>query len=176
MLFRSSTNVPAAGTDAAGTSATPIATTAIPTFPAGQPPRPGRQNDYPKAETVPGLVAAIDAADHPGLQICGGDLGSLVTASGDLRGDGGKQYLVDTTCSLATNSSPDEVALYDVHGNSITRSAVLSEFTRNRPTASSYPYLWKSHTVVIAYDQGTRYRLIQLAPDAVVPGVVEAFH
>lgn len=165
----------AAATSAAPTSAT-TTPSATPTFPAGQPPRPGRQDQYPKAGSVPGLAAAITAADHPALQICGDDLASLVTASGDLRGNGGEQYLVDTTCSYATSSSPDEVALYDVHGGSITRSAVLSEFTRNRPTPSSYPYLWKRHTVVLAYDQGTRYRLIQLTPDAVVPGVVQAFH
>lgn len=149
---------------------------AAPTFPAGQPPRPGRQDQYPKADTVPGLTRAIAAARHPGLQICDGDLGSLVTASGDLRGDGGTQYLVDTTCALATGSSPDEIALYDVRGGTIERSAVLSEFTANRPKPSAYPYLWQGHTVVIAYDQGTRYRLVRLTPDAVVPGAVQAFH
>ncbi|WP_133520379.1 hypothetical protein [Curtobacterium flaccumfaciens] len=159
------------------TAPTTAPTTAAPTptFPTGQPPRPGRQDQYPNASTVPGLTAAISAAEHPGLQICDGDLASLVTASGDLRGDGGTQYLVDTTCSLATGSSPDEVALYDVHRGTTARSAVLSEFTANRPKPSSYPYLWEGHTVVLAYDQGTRYRLIQLTPDAVVPGVVQAF-
>ena len=69
----------------------------------------------------------------------------------------------------------DEVALYDVHAGTTARSAVLSEFTANRPKPSSYPYLWEGHTVVLAYDQGTRYRLIRLTPDAVVPGVVQAF-
>lgn len=191
-----STDAPAAGTDATAAAATSAAPTTRPTpttapstaaagtgtpaatpgFPAGQPPRPGRQDQYPGSDTVPGLTAAIAAAEHPGLQICDGDLASLVTASGDLRGDGGQQYLVDTTCSLATGSSPDEVALYDVHGGAVTRSAVLSEFTANRPKPSSYPYLWQDHTVVLAYDQGTRYRLIRLTPDSVVPGVVQAFH
>ena len=170
----------AAATTAASTSKAPTATatatpTPTPTFPAGQPPRPGRQDQYPDASTVPGLTAAISAAEHPGLQICDGDIASLVTASGDIRGDGGTQYLVDTTCSLATGSSPDEVALYDVHAGTTARSAVLSEFTANRPKPSSYPYLWEGHTVVLAYDQGTRYRLIRLTPDAVVPGVVQAF-
>lgn len=169
----------AAATAAGSTSGAPTAATpsSTPTaaFPAGEPPRPGAQDQYPKSDTVPGLTAAIAAAQHPGLQICEG-FESLVTASGDLRGDGGEQYLVDTTCTLATASSPDEVALYDVHGGTIARSAVLSEFTANRPKPSSYPYLWKEHTVVLAYDQGTRYRLIQLTPDSVVPGVVQAFH
>ena len=145
------------------------------TFPPGQPPRAGRQDQYPGSDTVPGLTAAVAAAQHPGLQICEGDLASLVTASGDLRGDGGRQYLVDTTCSLATASSPDEVALYDVRGGTITRSAVLSEFTANRPKPSSYPYVWQQHTVVQAYDQGSAYRLIRLFPDRVVPGLVQAF-
>lgn len=143
-------------------------------FPAGQPPRPGRQDRYPHADEVPGLPAAIRDAGHPGLQICAGDLFSLVTASGDLRGDGGRQYLVDTTCAMATGSSPDEVALYDVRGGRIVRSAVVSEFTANRPKPSAYPYLWQRHTVVLAYE-GDRYRLVQLGPDSVTPGLVQTF-
>ncbi|MGN8050183.1 hypothetical protein ACTJKO_10895 [Curtobacterium sp. 22159] len=160
-----------------GSAAAPpaTATPSAPVFPAGQPPRPGRQDAYPRSDGVPGLTAAVRAARHPGLQICDGDLVSLVTASGDLRGDGGEQYLVDTTCSLATSSSPDEVALYDVHGGTIARSAVLSEFTANRPDPSSYPYVWQGHTVVLAYDQDTSYRLIRLTPDGVVPGLVQPF-
>lgn len=173
-------SAPGSTAPAAGQTSTPThPSSAAPSssaFPAGQPPRPGRQDQYPSSDTVPGLTAAVAAAEHPGLQICSGDIASLVTASGDLRGDGGKQYLVDTTCSLATGSSPDEIALYDVHGGTITRSAVLSEFTANRPKPSSYPYLWAGHTVVLAYDQDTRYRLIRLTPSAVVPGVVQAFH
>lgn len=133
-------------------------------FPSGQPPRPGAQDTYPEATTVAGLQQAIAATPHPGLQICDGDLASLVTASGDLRGDGGQQYLVDTTCSLATASSPDEVAVYDRRGGGLVRSAVLSEFTANRPKPSAYPYLWQGHTVVLAYDDGASYRLVQLSP------------
>ncbi|TPG03973.1 hypothetical protein [Curtobacterium flaccumfaciens] len=176
-----STTAPAAGTPAEATAATATSSTAAATssatasFPAGQPPRPGQQDQYPKADSVAGLSAAISHADHPGLGICSDDLTSIVTASGDLRGDGGKQYLVDTTCSYATGSSPDEVALYDEHGGTITRSAVLSEFTANRPKPSAYPYLWKGHTVVLSYDQGARYRLIQLTPHAVIPGSVQTF-
>ncbi|QWS33711.1 hypothetical protein [Curtobacterium aetherium] len=153
---------------------TPSPSTAVP-FPAGQPPRPGRQDQYPSSDTVPGLTAAIASTPHPGLQICGDDIGSIVTASGDLRGDGGTQYLVDTTCADATGSSPDEVSLYDVHGGAIARSAVLSEFSANRPKPSAYPYVWQQHTVVLAYDDGTAYRLVQLSPDAVTPGVVQSF-
>ncbi|KTR03348.1 hypothetical protein [Curtobacterium luteum] len=87
-----------------------------------------------------------------------------MTASGDLRGDGGQQYLVDTTCSLATASSPDEVAVYDRRSGELVRSAVLSEFTANRPKPSAYPYLWQGHTVVLAYDGGASYRLVRLSP------------
>jgi hypothetical protein len=146
-------------TGATGTAA-PGAGTA---FPSGQPPRPGAQDAYPKATSVAGLQQAIAATPHPGLQICDGDLASLVTASGDLRGDGGQQYLVDTTCSLATASSPDEVAVYDRRGGALVRSAVLSEFTANRPKPSAYPYLWQGHTVVLAYDGGASYRLVRLS-------------
>lgn len=133
-------------------------------FPSGQPPRPGAQDAYPEATSVAGLQQAIAATPHPGLQICDGDLASSVTASGDLRGDGGQQYLVDTTCSLATASSPDEVAVYDRKGGALVRSAVLSEFTANRPKPSAYPYLWQGHTVVLAYDGGASYRLVRLSP------------
>ncbi|WIE65180.1 hypothetical protein DEI99_001245 [Curtobacterium sp. MCLR17_036] len=157
---------------ATSVAASPSATV---TFPAGQPPRPGRQDRYRDTDSVPGLTAAVAAAEHPGLQICGDDVQSIVTASGDLRGDGGKQYLVDSTCAMATASSPDEVALYDVHGRKIVRSAVISEFSANRPRTTAYPYLWKRHTVVLTYDEGTAYRLVQLSPHAVTPGTVHAF-
>lgn len=167
--------VPPSASTASGVPTTPDAAGSD-VFPAGQPPRPGRQDAHPSSDTVPGLTAAVRAADHPGLQICGDDLASLVTASGDLRGDGGTQYLIDTTCAMATGSSPDEVALYDVHGGAPTRSAVLSEYTANRPEPSAYPYLWQGHTVVLAYDQGTTYRLVRLLPDRVVQGLVQAFH
>lgn len=159
----------------ASAPASPTATS-TPVLPTGQPPRPGQQDQYPKADTVPGLPGAIAAAEHPGLQICSGELFSLVTASGDLRGNSGRQYLVDTTCDGATTGSPDEIALYDVHGGSIARSAVLSEYTANRPKPTAYPYLWQGHTVVLVYGGGTEYRLIQLTPDSVVSGTVQTFH
>jgi len=165
----------ATGGSTTGTTGPTASGSSDPTFPAGQPPRPGRQDAYPSSDTVPSLTAAVEAADHPGLQICGDDLASLVTASGDLRGDGGRQYLVDTTCAAATGSSPDEVALYDVRGGAVERSVVLSEYTANRPVPSAYPYLWLGHTVVIAYDQDTAYRLVRLFPDRVVPGLVRSF-
>lgn len=173
-----STGVPTDGGSAAGASTPrPSGTaTSAAAFPAGQPPRPGRQDQYPGSDTVPGLTAAVAAAQHPGLQICAGDLATLMTASGDLRGNGGQQYLVDTTCRLATGSSPDEVAVYDVRGATIERSAVLSEFTANRPVPSAYPYLWEEHTVVLAYDGGASYRLVRLTPDGVVTGLVQRFH
>lgn len=144
-------------------------------FPSGQPPRPGAQDAYPAATSVAGLQRTIAATPHPGLQICDGDLASLVTASGDLRGDGGQQYLVDTTCSLATASSPDEVAVYDRRGGQLVRSAVLSEFTANRPKPSAYPYLWQGHTVVLAYDDGASYRLVQLSPHGETTSDVRPF-
>ncbi|MBT2503894.1 hypothetical protein [Curtobacterium sp. ISL-83] len=175
------TTMPGGGATTPAGEATPGAgattkAAAASTFPVGQPPRPGAQDGYPRSDGIPGLTAAIAAAGHPGLQICSGDFVSLVTASGDLRGDGGEQYLVDTTCDLATASSPDEVAVYDLHGGTLARSAVLSEFTANRPKPSTYPYLWQGHTVVLTYDDATRYRLVRLFPDRVVPGVVQAFH
>ncbi|MEK6312406.1 MAG: hypothetical protein V4755_17065 [Curtobacterium sp.] len=151
---------PTQATGATGTAAAGAGTA----FPSGQPPRPGAQDAYPEATSIAGLQQAIAATPHPGLQICDGDLVSLVTASGDLRGDGGQQYLVDTTCSLATASSPDEVAVYDRRGGGLVRSAVLSEFTANRPKPSAYPYLWQGHTVVLAYDGGASYRLVRLSP------------
>ena len=66
----------AAATAAGSTSGAPTAATpsSTPTaaFPVGEPPRPGAQDQYPKSDTVPGLTAAIAAAQHPGLQICDG--------------------------------------------------------------------------------------------------------
>lgn len=164
-----------AKTTAAHPSASPTVT-----FPSGEPPRNGAP-DYtgPQSvvgpDSVPGLTAAIAAASHPGLQICSGNIVSQVFAQGDLRGNGGTQYLVDTTCDGATASSPEEVSLYDVKGGKVRRSAVIYETTANRPRTTAYPYIWKDHTVVLTYDGGDEYRLVELTPTSVVPGLVESF-
>lgn len=139
-----------------------------------QPPKPGRQDHYRSTDSVPGLTRAVDRASHPGLELCSGDFASLVTATGDLRGDGHTGYLVDTTCNGATGSTPDEVALYESTGHGITRSAVLSAATAS-PRTSAYPYTWGAHTVVLAYRGDTQYRIVRLAPHAVDRGPIVAF-
>lgn len=174
------TSAPAQTATIPATAPAPAVTATSPAaaVPSGQPPKNGAQAAYASAiaaTTVPGLVAAIGRADHPGLQICGTDLVSQVFAKGDLRGNGGTQYLVDTTCNRATASSPDEVSLYDAEGSTIARSAVIYEFTANRPRTTNYPYLWQGHTVVLTYDGGAAYRLVQLTPNSVVPGLVQKF-
>lgn len=141
---------------------------------AAQPPKPGRQDHYRSTDSVGGLTRAVDRASHPGLELCGGEFASLVTATGDLRGDGHTAYLVDTTCAGATGSTPDEVALYESSGRGITRSAVLSAATAT-PRTSAYPYTWGAHTVVLAYRGDSQYRLVRLTPHAVDRGPVVAF-
>ncbi len=140
-----------------------------------QPPKPGRQDHFRSTDSVPGLTRVVDHASHPGLEVCGGDLASLVTGVGDLRGDGRTSYLVDTTCAGATGSTPDEVALYESSTHGIERSAVLSAATAT-PRTSAYPYTWGAHTVVLAYRGDTRYRLVELTTHRVERGPVTAFH
>jgi hypothetical protein len=144
-------------------------------FPTGTPPRPGVQTGFPSSDTVPGLTAAIDAASHPALQICSGSYVSTLAASGDLRGTGTTQYLVDTTCAGATGSSPDEVGIYEQSGGELARTAVVYEFTVNRPRLTALPYVWKDHTVVLTFDDGATYRLVRVLPDTIVPGLVSSF-
>lgn len=139
-----------------------------------QPPKPGRQDHYRSTDSVPGLTRAVRAAQHRGLGLCDGHYSSLVTASGDLRGNGGKQYLVDTTCAGATASTPDEVALYDVHGRTISRSAVLSA-AGSTPRTTAYPYVWNRHDVVLTYGGGKQYRLVHLTPRSAQRGALHTF-
>lgn len=161
------TDAPAADGDAA--SASPAV------FPPGQPPRPGMQDPLPWTDTVPGLTAAVRAADHPGLQICGDDVSSVVISASDLRGIGTTQWLVDSTCDGATATSPDEVSIYEKTGSGITRTDVVYEFTANRPRLTAAPYLFGPHTVVLTFDGGASYRLVAIQPHAVVPGLVARF-
>jgi hypothetical protein len=161
------TDAPAADGDAV--SASPAV------FPPGQPPRPGEQSPLPRTDTVPGLTAAVRAADHPGLQICGADVVSTVISASDLRGIGTTQWLVDSTCDGATATSPDEVSIYEETGSGITRTDVVYEFTANRPRLTAAPYLFGPHTVVLTFDQGASYRLVAIQPHAVVPGLVSRF-
>lgn len=161
------TDAPASGGSAA--SASPAV------FPPGQPPRPGVQNPLPWTDTVPGLTAAVRAADHPGLQICGDDVSSVVISASDLRGIGTTQWLVDSTCDGATATSPDEVSIYEKTGSGIARTDVVYEFTANRPRLTAAPYLFGPHTVVLTFDQGASYRLVAIQPHAVVPGLVARF-
>ncbi|MBF4582540.1 hypothetical protein ITJ54_07655 [Curtobacterium sp. VKM Ac-2865] len=161
------TDAPAADGDAA--SASPAV------FPPGQPPRPGVQDPLPWTDTVPGLTAAVRAADHPGLQICGDDVSSVVISASDLRGIGTTQWLVDSTCDGATATSPDEVSIYENTGSGIARTDVVYEFTANRPRLTAAPYLFGPHTVVLTFDQGASYRLVAIQPHAVVPGLVARF-
>lgn len=142
---------------------------------AAQPPKPGRQDHYRSTDSVRGLTRAVHRASHPGLEICSGDFASLVTAVGDLRGDGHTSWLVDTTCAGATGSTPDEVALYESTGRGTARSAVLSAATAT-PRTSAYPYTWGAHTVVLAYRGDSQYRLVRLTPNAVDRGPIVAFH
>jgi hypothetical protein len=161
----SSSTAPAGG----GASATPAV------FPPGQPPRPGEQSPLPRTDTVPGLTAAVRAADHPGLQICGTDISSTVISASDLRGIGTTQWLVDSTCDGATATSPDEVSIYEKRGPGIARTDVVYEFTANRPRLTDAPYLFGPHTVVLTFDEGTSYRLVAIQPHGVVPGLVSRF-
>ena len=162
-----------APTSAAPSSAAPSASPAV--FPPGQPPRPGVQDPLPWTDTVPGLTAAVRAAAHPGLQICGDDVSSVVVSASDLRGIGTTQWLVDSTCDGATATSPDEVSIYEEAGSGITRTDVVYEFTANRPRLTASPYLFGPHTVVLTFDGGASYRLVAIQPHAVVPGLVSQF-
>ncbi|WP_175481395.1 hypothetical protein [Curtobacterium sp. MMLR14_010] len=162
-----------APTSAAPSSAAPSASPAV--FPPGQPPRPGVQDPLPWTDTVPGLTAAVRAAAHPGLQICGDDVSSVVVSASDLRGIGTTQWLVDSTCDGATATSPDEVSIYETTGSGIVRTDVVYEFTANRPRLTAAPYLFGPHTVVLTFDQGASYRLVAIQPHAVVPGLVARF-
>jgi hypothetical protein len=162
-----------APTSAAPSSAAPSASPAV--FPQGQPPRPGVRDPLPWTDTVPGLTAAVRAAAHPGLQICGDDVSSVVVSASDLRGIGTTQWLVDSTCDGATATSPDEVSIYEETGSGIARTDVVYEFTANRPRLTAAPYLFGPHTVVLTFDQGASYRLVAIQPHAVVPGLVARF-
>ncbi|KTR03613.1 hypothetical protein [Curtobacterium luteum] len=168
--------VTSASAEAAPTHDTTVRTAAEHVLAArsAQPPAPGRQDRYRSTDSVRGLTRAVDRASHPGLELCGGDFASLVTATGDLRGDGHTGYLVDTTCAGATGSTPDEVALYESTGHGTARSAVLSAATAT-PRTSAYPYTWGAHTVVLAYRGDTQYRLVRLTPHAVDRGPLVAF-
>ncbi|MCJ1714918.1 hypothetical protein [Curtobacterium sp. VKM Ac-2922] len=162
--------------DRASSPASPSTASATPAdFPSGQPPRPGEQAAHPSTDTVPGLTAAVRAAEHPGLQICGDDVVSSVISASDLRGIGTTQWLVDSTCAGATGTSPDEVSLYEERGSSLARTAVVYEFTANRPRLTASPYLFGPHTVVLTFDDGASYRLVAIQPHAVVPGLVARF-
>ena len=163
----------AASSSAASSAAAPSASPAV--FPPGQPPRPGVQDPLPRTDTVPGLTAAVRAADHPGLQICGDDVVSTVISASDLRGIGTTQWLVDSTCDGATATSPDEVSIYETTGSGIARTDVVYEFTANRPRLTAAPYLFGAHTVVLTFDEGASYRLVAIQPHAVVPGLVARF-
>lgn len=165
----SSSTAPSSTSASSSSSASPAV------FPPGQPPRPGEQSPLPWTDTVPGLTEAVRAADHPGLQICGDDVRSMVISASDLRGIGTTQWLVDSTCDGATATSPDEVSIYEKTGFGITRTDVVYEFTANRPRLTAAPYLFGPHTVVLTFDGGASYRLVAIQPHAVVPGLVARF-
>ncbi|MBF4588944.1 hypothetical protein [Curtobacterium sp. VKM Ac-1395] len=169
----SSSTGSSSSTAPSSTSATGSASPAV--FPPGQPPRPGEQSPLPWTDTVPGLTEAVRAADHPGLQICGDDVRSVVISASDLRGIGTTQWLVDSTCDGATATSPDEVSIYETRGAEIVRTDVVYEFTANRPRLTASPYLFGPHTVVLTFDGGASYRLVAIQPHAVVPGLVARF-
>lgn len=164
---------PTATTDPGAGGSADSASPAV--FPPGQPPRPGEETPLPSTDTVPGLTAAVRAADHPGLQICGDDVVSTVISASDLRGTGTTQWLVDSTCAGATATSPDEVAIYERATSGLERTDVVYEFTANRPRLTARPYLFGPHTVVLTFDEGTSYRLVAVQPHAVVPGLVARF-
>lgn len=173
------TSTPTTGATAAATAGSTAAASGSPAspavFPPGEPPRPGMQDPLPSTDTVPGLTAAVRAADHPGLQICGDDVLSTVISASDLRGIGTTQWLVDSTCDGATATSPDEIAIYEEQGSAVERTAVVYEFTANRPRLTAQPYLFGPHTVVLTFDEGASYRLVAIQPHAVVPGLVARF-
>ncbi len=169
----SSSTGSSSSTAPSSTSATGSASPAV--FPPGQPPRPGEQSPLPWTDTVPGLTEAVRAADHPGLQICGDDVRSMVISASDLRGIGTTQWLVDSTCDGATATSPDEVSIYETRGSEIVRTDVVYEFTANRPRLTASPYLFGPHTVVLTFDGGASYRLVAIQPHAAVPGLVARF-
>ncbi|WP_066517400.1 hypothetical protein [Curtobacterium ammoniigenes] len=143
-------------------------------FPPGQPPKPSAAVQLTSTDTVPGLTAAINGLPHPGLQICQGQYGSFYSAKGDIRGDGGTEYLVDTSCQGATATSPDEVGLYEQTNGSWTRTVVY-EFTANRPRLTFAPYLWQQHTIVLTFGEGKTYQLVQAFPNRLVPGLLTPF-
>lgn len=125
--------------------------------------------------TVSGLDAAIASAPHQALAICEGHFSSVLISASDLRGTGTTQYLTDTTCVGATASTPDEVALYERSSGALARTAVVYEFTENRPRLTSQPYLFGPHTIVLTYDEGADYRLVRVTPTSLVPGLVQRF-
>lgn len=125
---------------------------------------------YTSTNTIPGLTAAISRASHPGLAVCEGHYASILVANGNLRTTGVTQYLVDTTCTGATASTPDEVALYAKAGAQLTRNGVIYAATANRPTLTAQPYLTGTHTVVLTYDEGARFSLATITPTSIVQG------
>lgn len=143
-------------------------------FPPGQPPKPSAAVQLTSTDTVPGLTAAINGLSHPGLQVCLGKYGSFYSAKGDIRGDGGTEYLVDTSCQGATATTPDEVALYAQTNGGWTRTVVY-EFTANRPRLTFYPYLWQQHTIVLTFGEDKTYQLVQAFPNRLVPGLLTPF-
>lgn len=120
--------------------------------------------------TVPGLTAAISKANHPGLAVCDGHYASILVARGNLRTTGVTQFLVDTTCTGATASTPDEVALYASTDAQLTRNGVIYTATANRPTLTAQPYLTGTHTVVLTYDEGARFSLATITPTSIDQG------
>ena len=171
----SSSTAPSSTSASSSSSASSTSSASPAVFPPGQPPRPGEQSPLPWTDTVPGLTEAVRAADHPGLQICGDDVRSVVISASDLRGIGTTQWLVDSTCDGATATSPDEVSIYETRGSEIVRTDVVYEFTANRPRLTASPYLFGPHTVVLTFDGGASYRLVAIQPHAVVPGLVARF-
>jgi hypothetical protein len=138
----------------------PRVVTAKPTR-SGRPPQPAAPTTA--TDAVAGLTAAIARTPHLGLGICGSAYSSVIAAAGDLRGIGGTQYLVDTTCQGATGSSPDEIAIYQRVGSALAPTA-------GAPLATSYPYLDGPHTVVLTYAYGTEYRLDRIGATSITVG------
>jgi hypothetical protein len=150
--------------------ATPSAAKAGPAR-SGRPPQPAAPTT--SSDRVAGLTAAISRTAHPGLGICGNAYSSVIAASGDLRGIGGAQYLVDTTCQGATGSSPDEVAIFQSVGGALTRTAVLYQPSAGAPVATSYPYMDGPHTVVLTYNYGAEYRLDSIGASSISVGPIQ---
>lgn len=139
-------------------------------------PRAGKPVQPPFVSTpvskVAGLTAAIAAAPHPSLALCGGDLSSILVSASDLRGTGTTQYLTDTTCSMATGSTPDEIAIYQTAGGKLTRSSVIYQFAPHGLRLTAQPYLADPHTVVLTFSDSGAYQLVRITPTGVQPGPV----